>query len=113
MARRGGSGNAGKGAGWRVGYPARKSDSQSLLRGITLELSSTRERAVQTKRPLTRKSYGRFRLKEACPSIMLTAPSVLGFQGHLVARPPASSGNLILSTFAGSGFFLSGAGLTG
>ncbi len=44
-------------------YVARRRDSQSLSRGITLELSSTRERAVQTQRPLTRKSFGSFRLK--------------------------------------------------
>jgi hypothetical protein len=94
-------------------YVARRSDSQSLLQGITLELSSTREGAVHTKSPLTRKSFGRFRLKWACPSIMLTAPSVLGSHGHIFARPPPSSVPLILSTFAGSGFFLLGASLTG
>ena len=93
-------------------YVARRSDSQSLFRGITLELSSTREGAVHTKSPLTRKSFGRFHLKVGLPSIMLTAPSVLGFHGHLRARPSPWSVPLILSTFAGSGFFLSGARLT-
>jgi hypothetical protein len=38
--------------------------------------------------------------------------SVLGFHGHLVARPAPPSVPLILSTLAGSESFLSGAGLT-
>jgi hypothetical protein len=50
--------------------------------------------------------------------LALTAHQVLGsgdcwVHGHLIARPPPSSVPVILSTFVGSGFFLSGAGLIG
>jgi len=50
--------------------------------------------------------------QQVCSPIMLMARSVLGLHGHLNARSPPSSVAFILSTFAGSGFFLSVADLT-